>query len=177
MCNRNFQRLHKCTKDHYWTSFGFKILIFGLVFYGKITFWDILTPCCAKIVDMGMYHHLNLKVQVLTLLKIFKSVFQYIFCSQNNHFLAVWFLGVIFKLFLTPHREGEKVPEIFLAENERSHQYASNKVQTITYKRFLLTQSTFLSFFGLTCLHDLPPMGCAINKLGHLFFPKFISTF
>ena len=109
---------------------------------------------------MGMYHHLNLKLQVLTILEIFKSVFQYIFCSQNNHFLAVWFLGVIFKLFLTPHREGEKVPEIFLAENERSHQYASNKVQTITYKRFLLTQSTFLSR-----LHGLPPMGCAINKL------------
>ena len=123
-----------------------------------------------------MYHHLNLKVQVLTLLKIFKSVFQYIFCSQNNHFLAVWFLGVIFKLFLTPHREGEKVPKIFLAENERSHQYASNKVQTITYKRFLLTQSTFLWFFGLTSLHGLLPTGCAINKLVGTsnFFQNFV---
>ena len=58
------------------------------------------------------------------------------FWPQNSHFSITWFKRVIFDPFLTPRGEGLNLTKHFLAEIERSRQYASNEVQITFYEAF-----------------------------------------
>ena len=86
---------------------------FWLCFYRKITFWDILTPCCAKIVDMGMYHHLNLKVQVLTFQKSLNQSSSTFFNLRITIFCCMVFRGNFQAVFDPPQRGGKSAENFF----------------------------------------------------------------
>ena len=85
---------------------------------------------------MEMKIQLKLKVRILILPKCLTPHPHCIFWPQNSHFSITWFKRVIFDPFLTPRGEGLNLTKHFLAEIERSHQYASNEVQTTFYEAF-----------------------------------------
>ena len=64
--------------------------------------------------------------------------------------------GVFWGVFLPPSERGKKIENFFSPENERSHQYASNEVQTIDIGQFLVEQSSFLCFFLLDAFYRSP---------------------
>ena len=80
-------------------------------------------------------------------------------------------------MFLPPAERGKKIENFFSPENERSHQYASNEVQTIVIGHFLVAQLAFMCFFDSMHFTGLLLRRCAIIKpVAHLILFK-ISFF
>ena len=56
--------------------------------------------------------------------------------EYNDHFKLSPKKGFFWGVFLPPAERGKKIENFFSPENERSHQYASNEVQTTFYEAF-----------------------------------------